>query len=172
MHEYPYWWDTVQAPPLERETPEITKRTVDVAIIGAGYTGLAAARHLARVGASVLVLERDQVGAGASSRSAGQVLAGFKTEPATLVSRYGERRARELFEVSIAAMVRLEALVSDEAIDCGLERTGHLQAAYKPAHFDAFRDEQRLLARVFAHRVDLVTRRDQRGELGSDRYHG
>ena len=52
-------------------------------MIGAGYTGLAAARHLTRTGASVLVLERDRVGAGASSRNGGQVLTGLKLAPAT-----------------------------------------------------------------------------------------
>ncbi len=51
-------------------------------------------------------------------------------------------------------------------------RTGHLCAAFKPAHFEAFREEQALLARVFDHRVHLVPRAEQRAEIGSDAYHG
>src|SRR5207244_3669304 len=66
----------------------------------------------------------------------------------------------------------LEALITEEAIACDYERTGHLQAAWKPSHFRAFRDEQTLLSRVFGHRVELVSRADQRSELGSDVYHG
>jgi glycine/D-amino acid oxidase-like deaminating enzyme len=143
-----------------------------VAVIGAGYTGLAAARQLARSGASVVVLERERVGWGASSRNGGQVLTGLKLEPAALVGRFGESRARELFEVSLTSLTSLEALIRDERIDCEYERTGHIQAAYKPAHFDAFRDEQALLERVFNHRVSLVPRVDQETELGTRRYHG
>ena len=146
--------------------------TFDIAIIGAGYTGLAAARQLARSGASVVVLERERAGWGASSRNGGQVLTGLKLDPATLVRRFGRSRARELFELSLASMASLESLVQDEAIDCEYERTGHIQAAWKPSHFDAFRDEQQLLAQVFGHQVTPVSRADQATELGTHRYHG
>jgi glycine/D-amino acid oxidase-like deaminating enzyme len=145
---------------------------VDVIVIGAGYTGLAAARHLARSGASVLVLERDRVGAGASSRNGGQVLTGLKLDPGTLVRRFGESKARRLFEIAAESMARLEAILDEERIDCGYARTGHIQAASKPKHFQAFKDEQALLARVFNHRVELVPRAEQRSEVGSDAYHG
>src|SRR5690349_13493630 len=98
MRDYPYWWDTAPGLRAGREPADIRGRACDVAVVGAGYTGLAAARHLARTGASVIVFERDGVGAGASSRNAGQVLTGLRLDPATLLQRYGERRARELFE--------------------------------------------------------------------------
>ena len=180
MKEYPYWWDTVpslrsrtQNLELRTENSELgTEKPVDVAIVGAGYTGLAAARHLARIGAQVVVLEREHVAFGASSRNGGQVLTGFKVDPATLVARYGERRARALFDVSRDAIARLEALIAQESIDCEYQRTGHVQAAWRPSHFRAFRRQQALLARVFDHPVDLISRADQRAELGSDAYHG
>jgi glycine/D-amino acid oxidase-like deaminating enzyme len=145
---------------------------VDVAVVGGGYTGLAAARRLASAGATVVVLEREHVGWGASSRNGGQVLTGLKLDPETLVSRYGEDKARQLFNASRDANAFLAALVKGEHIDCSYEVTGHIQAAWKPAHFELFRDEQAVLARVFNHHVDLVDRADQRSELGSDRYHG
>src|SRR5207245_11431184 len=140
----------------------------DVAIVRAGYTGLAAARQLARAGAAVVVLEREQIGWGASSRNGGQVLTGFKLDPRTLVDRFGERKARELFDVAAASIARLEAVLAEEAIDCEYARSGHIQAAWKPAHFAAFRDEQALLASVFDHRVHLLSRAEQRSEIGSD----
>jgi glycine/D-amino acid oxidase-like deaminating enzyme len=120
----------------------------------------------------VVVLEREQVGWGASSRNGGQVLTGLKLEPRTLVDRFGERRARELFDVASASIARLEAIIAEEAIDCEFARSGHIQAAWKPAHFAAFRDEQALLAKVFDHRVHLLSRAEQRSEIGSDTYHG
>jgi len=144
----------------------------DVVVIGAGYTGLAAARRLAKAGASVVVLERGTVGFGASSRNGGQVLHGLRLDPATMVSRYGESQARELFEAAVEAVAHLEAVIAAESIDCEYERTGHIQAAWKPSHFDAFRREQALLARVFSHRVELVPKTDQHQEIGSSRYHG
>jgi len=192
VNEYPYWWDTLQAVPAGNQKPEPESlksevgslkfevrnlkselpRRVDVAVVGAGYTGLSAARHLARAGASVLVIEREQVGWGASSRNGGQVLTGLKLEPAVLLARFGEPRARRIFDIASESIASLETLIAEEAIDCEYARTGHIQAAFKPAHFDAFREEQRLLARVFHHPVHLVPRAEQRTEIGSDAYHG
>ena len=174
MKDYPYWWDTVPQSTVHSSHSIVGghQSPVDIAIVGAGYTGLAAARHLARVGATVAVLERERIGFGASSRNGGQVLTGFKVGPAALVARYGERRARELFDRSRDSIERVEALIAQESIDCEYERVGHLQAAWKRSHFEAFRDERELLSRVFHHRVELVSRADQRTELGSGVYHG
>jgi glycine/D-amino acid oxidase-like deaminating enzyme len=144
----------------------------DVVVVGAGYTGLSAARQLARAGASVAVIEREQAGWGASSRNGGQVLTGMKLEPGALVARFGESRARELFDVASESIACLEALIAEESIDCEYQRTGHVYAAFKPAHFEAFREEQALLARVFDHQVHLVPRAQQRAEIGSDAYYG
>ena len=177
MNEYPYWWDgvpTLSADPLRAASGVVPlpRQTCDVAIVGAGYTGLSAARHLSAAGASVIVLERERVGWGASSRNGGQVLTGLKVDAATLVARYGEARARQLFDISLESIANLEALIRREAIQCDYESTGHVQAAWKPSHFGHCRDEQALLARVFNHRVHLVPKSEQRSELGSDRYHG
>jgi glycine/D-amino acid oxidase-like deaminating enzyme len=144
----------------------------DVAVIGGGYTGLSAARTLARGGASVVVLEREIVGWGASSRNGGQVLTGQKVGIEDLLRRHGAERARAIFGASLAAIDFVEQLVVDEGIDCGFARAGHLEAAYKPAHFDAFRKTQELLARDFGHEVRLIPRGEQAAELGSSFYHG
>jgi len=177
VKEHPYWWDTLT--PAGRQGLEVGPRTstplparADVVVVGGGYTGLSAARHLARAGASVVVVEREQVGWGASSRNGGQVLTGLKLDAAALIERFGQSRARQLFEIATESMLRLETLIAEEAIACEYERAGHLCAAFKPAHFDAFREEQALLARVFDHPVHLVPRADQRAEIGSDAYHG
>jgi glycine/D-amino acid oxidase-like deaminating enzyme len=143
-----------------------------VVVVGAGYTGLSAARQLALGGASVVVIERERVGAGASSRNGGQVLTGLKPDAVTLVARFGASRARELFDASLASIATLERIIADEAMTCEYARTGHILAASKPSHFEGFRKEQSLLARVFNHRVDLVTAADQPAELGSSAYHG
>jgi len=179
LKEYPYWWDTVPSSELKTENSEVspqveslTGRRFDVAIVGAGYTGLAAARQLAKSGAATVVLERESVGWGASSRNGGQVLTGLRLEAAALVRRYGESRARALFEIGLDAAATLERIVSEERIDCDLTRTGHIVGAWKRSHFEGLRETQALLARVFDHRVALVPRAQQREEIGSDVYHG
>jgi glycine/D-amino acid oxidase-like deaminating enzyme len=167
---HPYWWDTVepQAPSPKPHAPS----TADVAIIGAGYTGLSAARTLARAGATVVVLERERAGWGASSRNGGQVLAGLKIDALSLVDRYGEARAHDVFAEATKASAYLESLIAAESIACDYARVGHLQAAWKASHLDAFRREQALLARVFDHPVHVVGRAEQAAEIGSTRYHG
>jgi glycine/D-amino acid oxidase-like deaminating enzyme len=174
VNEYPFWADTVSNSQSAIRNPQsaIASRRVDVVIVGAGYTGLAAARHLAGVGATVLVLERETIGWGASSRNGGQVLTGLKLDAAALVQRFGEPHARRLFNAAAESIETLEALIAEEGIDCEYRRTGHLQAAAKPAHFVALVDEQALLERVFNHRVHVVSRAEQRSEIGTDAYHG
>ena len=174
MKQYSYWLDTLRKSEVSSLKSEVERppNQIDVAIVGGGYTGLAAARRLAIGGASVVVLERDRIGSGASSRNGGQVLTGLKVDASTLVAKYGETRAREFFEVGNRAIAALESVIADEAIDCGYERTGHVCAACKASHFDALRREQALLARVFGHRIDLLSAAEQRSEIGSDVYHG
>jgi glycine/D-amino acid oxidase-like deaminating enzyme len=185
MKEHAFWLDTVPPSAIRlststehpaaldgRHPPSAIPDRADVVVVGAGYTGLSAARHLAGAGASVLVLEREHVGWGASSRNGGQVLTGLKLDPATLLSRFGEARARELFDAATASIRGLEALIVEESIACEYARTGHIQLASKPAHFNAFVEEQALLARVFRHQVHVVPRSVQRSEIGSDAYHG
>src|SRR5262245_48418963 len=170
--ERPYWWTAGDRTAAASSTLPPDLAAVDVVIIGAGYTGLSAARVLARAGARVLVLERERVGWGASSRNAGQVLTGLKLDAVTLASKIGEARLGELFAISIEAIATLEQTIEGEAIACDYARTGHLQAASRPSHFNAFRTEQAVLARACRHEVALVSAECQRTEIGTSAFFG
>ena len=170
LQERPFWWEGAPAPAQATARPLPDR--ADVVVVGGGYTGLSAARSLARGGASVVVLEARTLGFGASSRNGGQVLTGLKPSASELLARFGRERAREMHAASLAAIDFVEALIAEERIDCGFARSGHLDAAFKPAHFEHFRREQEVLARDFDHPVRLIPRAEQRQELGTDYYHG
>ncbi len=170
LKEIPYWWAT--APDLPSYADRPLPQRVDVVVIGSGYTGLSAARRLARAGASVAVLEKETIGWGASSRNGGQVLTGLKVAASALIQQLGRERARTLYAASLASIEYVESLIAEENIDCDYRRVGHLDAAFKPAHFEHFKRAQDILAREFDHPVRLITRAEQRSELGSDFYHG
>jgi glycine/D-amino acid oxidase-like deaminating enzyme len=95
-----------------------------VVIIGGGYTGLSAARTLARLGLDATVLEQHTVGWGASSRNGGFILPGYKPEMEELERRLGSERATGMFRLSLDAIEYVAGLISDERIDCDFVRCG------------------------------------------------
>ncbi len=165
-----YWHTTTHMPGEEHITALPGK--VDVAIIGGGYTGLSAARTLARQGAKVAVLEAETIGWGASSRNGGMVLTGLKLGMGTIQKRYGREIARKLFQYSLNSIDTVEQIVKEENIDCGFARTGHLLAANKPKHFEALQEEAEFMEKEFGHKTRLVSRENQREEIGSGLYYG
>lgn len=165
-----YWHTTVQMPDDSRLSPLPEK--VDVAILGGGYTGLSAARTLAKQGVSVAVLEANTIGWGASSRNGGMVLTGLKLGMGTVMKKYGRDIAKKLFQCSLDSIDAVEQLVKEENIDCGFTRSGHLLTANKPKHYDALQEEAEFMEKEFNHRLRLIPRAEQRAEIGSDLYHG
>src|ERR687898_643724 len=100
MIERCLWAETA---PAIRVPDEPLPSSTDVAIIGGGYTGLSAARTLARDGVKVTVLEQHTIGWGASGRNGGFVLAGFKPEMEKLDRRMGASRAASMFRLTLDA---------------------------------------------------------------------
>ncbi|HET9587455.1 MAG TPA: FAD-binding oxidoreductase [Anaerolineales bacterium] len=165
-----YWHTTVRMPDDSDLTPLPEK--VNVAIIGGGYTGLSAARTLAKSGVKVAVLEANTIGWGASSRNGGMVLTGLKLGMRTVLEKYGREIARRLFQCSLDSIDTIEEIVREEGIDCGFARYGHLLVANKPKHYGALEAEVEFMQKEFGHKVCLVRRGEQRSEIGSDIYHG
>ena len=170
MNQQIYWHTTIQMPDDSNLTPLPEK--VDVAVIGGGYTGLSAARTLAKRGVKVAVLEANTIGWGASSRNGGMTLTGLKVSMHTVFKKYGREIARRLFQCSIESVDMVERIVKDENIDCGFARYGHLLTASKPAHYEGFKDEVDFMAKEFNHAVRLVPQNELRREIGSNAYHG
>lgn len=104
-------------------------RHVDVAIIGAGYTGLSAALHLAERGFKPLVIEAETIAFGASGRNGGQVSTGQRRPQDELECRYGQDMARALWQLSQDAKSLVKDLIERHRIDCDL-RAGIVDAAH------------------------------------------
>ena len=106
---------------------------VDVAVVGAGYTGLVTALHLARGGARVCVLDAGEPGWGASGRNGGQVIPGLKHDPDELRRMFGGERAERLIDVVGHAADSVFELIERYNIDCEAPRHGWIQPAASPA---------------------------------------
>lgn len=144
-----------------------------MAVIGGGYTGVSAARTLAKAGTDVTVLEQATLGSGASTRNGGFVLPGFKRGASELVRRLGAVAARDLYNASCAAVRFVAEFAAAEAPDCEYRQSGHLMLAAKPAHYTRFMQEREVLAKVFQHETELVPPdRLHKEELGADAYFG
>jgi glycine/D-amino acid oxidase-like deaminating enzyme len=164
-----YWLTTTSMPPAL--TGNLPARA-DVAILGAGFTGLSAALALAKRGVTVAVLEANTIGWGASSRNGGMVLTGLKLSAETLAKRYGMDLTRRMYATSLESIDLVEQIVRQENIDCSFSRCGHLEVACKQSHFDAYARSVEVIAREFDHELRIIPRSELGREIGSKIYFG
>jgi len=102
----------------------------EIVVIGAGYTGLSAALHLAECGHSVLVLDAHEPGWGASGRNNGQVVAALKHEPHEIEARFGAQRGAELIRIVGEGPNVVFDLIKRYQIECDARRSGIITAAH------------------------------------------
>ena len=91
-------------------------REAEVCIIGGGYTGLSAALHLARASRSVVLVEAERLGWGASGRNGGQIHVGMRREQEWLEKTLGETNAHALWRIALDARAHLDGLIARYSI--------------------------------------------------------
>ncbi|HET7883740.1 MAG TPA: FAD-binding oxidoreductase [Acetobacteraceae bacterium] len=169
MKDVPYWWE--HARPTDVETPALPAHA-DVAVIGAGYTGLSAALTLARAGRSVIVFDAGTPGIGASSRNGGMLGSALKPGLDTLTRRYGRDQALAVLAEAKDAYDFLPRFLSEENIDCDYAETGGFTGIVKPAQYEALARETEQMSRTTGLDAHMVPRSEVRNEIGTDIYCG
>ena len=134
--------------------------SADVAIVGGGIAGIACAYALVRDGASVLLLERDELANGASGRNAGFVLGGVAESYVAACRRYGSDRATRVFRTTFTNRALVRAAVADAEIDCDSRWDGSDQLAGDETEWDEISTSaQQLAADGVRVEIDPIGRR-------------
>ncbi|GAA5442689.1 gamma-glutamylputrescine oxidoreductase [Microbulbifer sp. NBRC 101763] len=144
----------------------------DVCVIGAGYTGLSTALHLAERGYKVAVLEAERISWGASGRNGGHVGVGQRRCQSDLEEMFGADIAARLWKFSIEAVQLVERLIVKHNICCDLKR-GIMHLAAKPSHDNYLRKEAELLRDRYGYQgVRYADEQEVQELVGSKRYLG
>lgn len=170
--EYPDSWYAATATPLAPFPKLQGDQRADVCIIGAGYTGLSAALHLAEAGFDVAVVEAHRIGWGASGRNGGQVGSGQRLEQEALEAVVGKSEARLLWDMSQDAKALVKGLIAHHDMPAAW-RDGIANVTHKARDVPAYHAGAEHLSKVYGY--DQITLLDKAGVLdlvGSEMFHG
>lgn len=143
----------------------------DVCVIGAGFSGISTALHLAERGYDVTVLEANRIGWGASGRNGGQIIGGISGEQ-KLADSLGSEGEKILWELRWAGHDIIRERVQNYQIDCDL-KWGYVDVAIKPRHLrDQQADYETLQKNSFAHHYEHLSGDEIASILGTNAYLG
>jgi len=145
--------------------------TVDVAIIGAGYTGLSCAYHLATEhNVKAVVLEANQTAWGCSGRNAGFVLKSSGRKPYSVMrAQYGESAMHGIYQEFCAGLETVKSLIAT-GIDCDQQEAGYLRMAHKPSMVKTLQQQASLLQKEFGYQVELFSRDELHQKFVADQH--
>jgi glycine/D-amino acid oxidase-like deaminating enzyme len=145
--------------------------SVDVCVIGAGFTGVSTALTLAERGFSVAVLEANRVGWGASGRNGGQLIGGF-SGASKLIKYYGDEIAEKMWDMQWRGNDIIRDRVKKYNIDCDL-KPGFLDVARNPKQMEELEEDCRTLQQQgFAHELRLLDKAELEKTIGTLKYFG
>lgn len=171
MKPTPFWTDDYPRPgnlPVAAELPT----EIDVAVIGGGYTGLSAARTLAKNGTSVVVLERETIGWGASSRNAGITSTGLKAGMPNIFKRYGKEYGLKFWQASLDMLELLKELDSEEGLHFDWHQNGQLGLAFKASHYESMKSSVKWYQDHLGDDITIVPPSEIPAGIGSEVFHG
>ncbi len=143
----------------------------EVCVVGAGFTGISSALHLAEQGRRVVVLEAARVGFGASGRNGGQIVNSYSRDMDVIEARYGNETARALGDMAFEGNRIIRERIRQYAIACDLKQ-GNLFAACNRKQLAGLREHKALWERFGNHELELLEGEAYKREVGSERYVG
>lgn len=164
-----FWHDA--APPEPPSNAPLPDKT-DIAIVGAGFTGLSAALHLASAGRDVTVLDAGPPGAGASTRNGGMIGWGHKARLEPLAKRYGAGPARAMLREAQASLDWTLGLIERLPVDARYRRTGRYLGAASRLHFERLARWAQAEAPGLGMTVEIVQEEDQGQHIDTELYKG
>ncbi len=165
----PFWRD--DASPTATTPRRDLPSKADVVVVGAGITGLNAARVIAAAGCATVVIDAGTVGAGASTVNGGMVNYGLKASTKKVLKRYGDTMGRELWDASLRSIDLVEEIVTTAGIECAFVRHGAAELGYRPSDLDAFEHESEWMADTLGFDTDVVGPDDVRSVVDSPVFH-
>ncbi len=170
--EFPASWYAATATAPAHYPQAAGALSCDVCIIGAGFTGLSAALHLAEKGYDVILLDAHRVGFGASGRNGGQVGTGQRLDQDALEKMVGEARARDLWNLALESVQLVRDLIKAHDMDCGFVdgviHADHRQRFVPESHAYA----KRLQTKYNYNKIRALDRDEMRDLVGSSAYFG
>lgn len=167
----PFWWEDAGAPSSPPQEPLPSE--VDALIVGAGLTGLSAARTLAKAGKSVLVLDANAPGFGASSRNGGMIGGGHRLSYDDMRAQFGNDTALSLLkEAHLNSTEFSKNLIKDENIACDFVETGRFRGLWRDAEYETTARSLEQLQSLIPLEAEMLPRARQHEEVASDLYRG
>lgn len=168
----PYWWQAAPRPAAAPGEEPPLPRKADAVIVGSGVTGLNAAITIARGGRSVVVLDAQALGYGASTRNAGFVSRAFKHGFETVAHKFGLTYAINLFGELDAAARSVGARIEAEGIDCMMKTNGRFMPCASEAHLKSMLRDLEIQRKHLGFEFTPVSRAQVADELATDKYAG
>ncbi len=158
---------------LQVQRPALRERLdVDVAVVGAGYTGLYTALRLAQAGKSVALLVASRVGWGASGRNGGQVILGFSCDMPPFAAALGDEGAQTVWRLTCEAAQEIRQRIAQHQIDCDYS-PGHLWTAVLKRRVQILLDWQEEAAQTWGYEgLRFISKEDLPAHVASERYQG
>lgn len=161
-HVASYWQATTE--PIADDGVFAAQADADVAIIGAGYTGLSAAYYLTQIhGARVVVLEANRPGWGCSGRNGGFVTPSLgRLSVADWITQFGADTARTLFAEALSSLRTVREVIRTGSISCDMTSPGFLHVAHRANRMQTLQLRHELLRGTFDFETELLSSDDLR----------
>lgn len=162
-----YYQETLKKEP--RRDPLDDKIDVDVCIIGGGFTGVSTAYQLRNSGLKVALIERHEIGWGASGRCGGQILPGYNPYTQNLQQKYGDEKTKMLWDIALKGVNIVKGIYAEHNIDCDF-KNGAFYVARDAYESEEIHEYARNVDEFYQYPIEFKDKAAVSSMLGTDIY--